>query len=87
MYNPRIHHRKSIRLKGYDYSLPGRYFITPCVQNRLCLFGKIENDEMIKNNAGLMIEKWWCQLKNKYPNIELGVFKIMATRLLRPYHS
>jgi len=40
-YNPEIHHRKSIRLKGYDYSQPGRYFITPCVHRMRCIFGKI----------------------------------------------
>ena len=40
-YNPNIHHRKSIRLKGYDYSQAGLYFITICVQDRKCLFGKI----------------------------------------------
>jgi putative transposase len=40
-YNPNIHHRKSIRLKGYDYSQAGLYFITICTQNRACLFGEI----------------------------------------------
>ena len=41
-YNPKIHHRKSIRLKGYDYSQDGLYFITICCFERACLFGKIE---------------------------------------------
>ena len=40
-YNPNIHHRRSIRLKGYDYSQAGLYYITICVQNRICLFGEI----------------------------------------------
>ena len=40
-YNPNIHHRRSIRLKGYDYSQEGLYFITICVQDRKCLFGEI----------------------------------------------
>jgi len=40
-YHPNIHHRKSIRLKGYDYSKAGWYFITICVQDRACLFGEI----------------------------------------------
>jgi putative transposase len=40
-YNPNIHHRKSIRLRGYDYSKPGLYFITICTADRKCLFGKI----------------------------------------------
>ena len=46
-YDPKIHHRRSIRLKGYDYSQAGMYFITICTQNMKCWFGEIENGEMI----------------------------------------
>ena len=44
-YNPNIHHRRSIRLKGHDYSQPGLYFITICCHNRQCLFGEIVGAE------------------------------------------
>jgi putative transposase len=67
-YNPAKHHRRSIRLKGYDYSQAGLYFITICTQNRACLFGEIKNDEMILNDAGRMVEKWFYELENKYPD-------------------
>ena len=67
-YNPDKHHRRSIRLKGYDYSQAGLYFITICIQNRACLFGKIENGVMILNDAGRMVEKWFYELGNKYPD-------------------
>ena len=76
-YNPDNHHRRSIRLKGYDYSQAGLYFITICTQNSLHLFVKITNDEMILNDAGMMIEKWWYELKNRFPNIELDEFIVM----------
>ena len=76
-YNPEIHHRRSIRLKGYDYSQAGLYFITICTQDKLHLFGEITNDEMILNDAGITIEKWWNKLKNKFPNIELDEFIVM----------
>ncbi len=56
-YNRDIHHRRSIRLKGYDYSQPGLYFITICTQNREHLFGKITDGEIVLNDAGKMIEK------------------------------
>ncbi len=56
-YNPEIHHRRSIRLKGYDYSQTGLYFITLCTQGSLHLFGEITKDEMVLNDAGKMIEK------------------------------
>jgi hypothetical protein len=67
-YNPLIHNRKSIRLKGYDYSKAGLYFITICCQDMTCLFGEIINGEMILNDAGKMVETWYNELENKYPD-------------------
>jgi len=76
-YNPEIHHRRSIRLKGYDYSQAGLYFITLCTQDSSYLFGKKENEKMILNDPGIMIQKWWNELKNRFPNIELDEFVVM----------
>jgi hypothetical protein len=47
-YNPEIHHRRSIRLQGYDYGQAGLYFITICAWQRQCIFGSIEDGEMVK---------------------------------------
>ena len=71
-YNPKIHNRRSIRLRGFDYSQAGLYFITICTQNRTHLFGEIVGDKMVLNNAGLMIDKWYFELENK---IELSKIK------------
>ena len=68
-YNPDIHHRRSIRLKGYDYASEGLYFVTICTQNRECLFGEIKNNEMILNDAGRMVEKWYRKTQEKFPDI------------------
>jgi REP element-mobilizing transposase RayT len=76
-YNPDIHHRRSIRLKGYDYSKAGLYFITIRTQNGLCLFGKIINNEMILNDAGRMIKRQWQDLIRHFKNIKLHDFIIM----------
>jgi REP element-mobilizing transposase RayT len=131
-YNPRIHNRRSIRLKGYDYSKEGLYFITFCCQNRANLFGEIitvgadlsvcpneesrpsglreENfliegggrheglpqpgsnqsggrppclprpgkfGEMILNDAGKMIERWYYELENKFPYIKCHEMIVM----------
>jgi putative transposase len=76
-YNPDIHHRRSIRLKGYDYSQNGAYFVTICTQNRECLFGEIMNGEMVLNDAGEIMKKWWLELENKFPNFGLDVFVVM----------
>ena len=66
-----------MRLKGYDYSSPGQYFLTICVQNREHLFGKVINGEMILNDAGRMVDKWYLKLENKYPNIKCDEYQIM----------
>lgn len=49
--------RRSIRLKNYDYSQPGAYFVTMCTQNRSCLFGNVVRRKMVLNKAGRMVEK------------------------------
>jgi len=67
-YNPKIHNRRSIRLKGYDYSQAGLYFITICVKNRACLYGDIVDGKMNLNDAGKMVGKWYDELENKYPD-------------------
>ncbi len=68
-YNPNIHNRKSIRLKGYDYSQAGLYFITICAKDRMCLFGNVIDGKMILNDAGRMVEKWYRELENKFPDV------------------
>jgi REP element-mobilizing transposase RayT len=76
-YNPKIHHRRSIRLKGYDYSQEGLYFVTICCQDRICRFGKIENGEMILNELGDIVHNEWQNLTNKYSCIDLHEFIVM----------
>src|SRR3970282_1443417 len=46
-YNPDIHHRRSVRLKEYDYSQPGAYFITVCTQKGECVFGDVVGGEIV----------------------------------------
>lgn len=58
-YNPNNHHRRSIRLKGYDYSQSGLYFITICCDNRENRFGVIENGKMILNELGDIAFNEW----------------------------
>ncbi len=69
--------RRSIRLKGYDYSQEGLYFITICCQDRASLFGKIIRGDMILNDAGRMVSTEWLALKKRFPNIELHEYMIM----------
>ena len=68
-YNPDIHHRRSIRLKEYDYSQDGFYFVTICVNGRLPLFGRIVDNVMHLNEAGIIIEEQFRLLPQRYPHI------------------
>ena len=76
-YDPNKHHRRSIRLKGYDYSQEGLYFVTICCQNRIYRFVKIKNGKMILNDWGKIVHDEWQNLINKYPSVCLHEFIIM----------
>jgi putative transposase len=76
-YDPQKHHRRSIRLKGYDYSQPGGYFVTIVTKSRDLLFGEVVTGKMILNDAGKMIQCLWRELLNRFINIELYEFSVM----------
>ena len=76
-YDPEKHHRRSIRLKGFDYSRAAVYFITICVQNRECLFGTIAQHQMRSNEAGQMVSVEWLALSARFPSIILDEFVVM----------
>ncbi|MEN9600003.1 MAG: hypothetical protein RL596_2324 [Bacteroidota bacterium] len=80
-YNPSIHHRRSIRLKTYDYSQAGLYFITICCQNRICRFGNIKNGEMILNECRIIAHNEWIQLRKRVKNFELDAFQVMPNHM------
>ncbi|MFA4987779.1 MAG: transposase [Candidatus Brocadiia bacterium] len=73
--------RRSIRLTGYDYSLPGAYFITLVVQHRRCLFGDVSGGEILLNGAGCLVRDWLQTLPGRYPGLILGSNVIMPNHL------
>ena len=79
-FNLNKHHRRSIRLRNYDYATPGAYFITICTKDRLCLFGDITKERMILNDAGNSIKKWYLKLTEKF-NVNLDTYVIMPNHL------
>jgi len=80
-FNPDVRHRGSIRLKGYDYSRAGAYFITICAKNRECLFGEIANREMRLNDAGRMVQTVWDEISKFYSGIDNDIFQIMPNHI------
>jgi putative transposase len=76
-YNPDIHHRRSIRLRGYDYSSAGAYFVTLCAQNRECLFGDIVDGVMVLNELGHVVLAEWERTPEIRKEIKLDVAVVM----------
>jgi putative transposase len=70
-------HRRSIRLKGYDYSQAGLYFITICCQGKACLFGEVVKGKIVLYNSGSMISKWYFELENKFTDIRCHEMIVM----------
>jgi putative transposase len=79
--NSNKYHRKSIRLKGYDYSQAGAYFVTIVTQNRQHLFGEVKNGGMVLNAAGEKVEQIWHTLPERFPQIELDAFVVMPNHV------
>jgi putative transposase len=80
-FNPLIHHRRSVRLREFDYSQAGAYFITICCYDRKCLFGAINNGNMLLNPYGEIAYKEWMHTLEIRTNIELGSFVVMPNHI------
>jgi putative transposase len=81
MADPRAHQRRSIRLKGYDFTQPGAYFVTICTADRQPIFGEIVNGAMRLSAAGRIVEQEWRRLVHHFPNIRLDAYVIMPNHL------
>ena len=81
MSNIYKYNRSSLRLKHYDYSRAGYYFVTICAQGREHLFGEIVNGKMVLNVAGEMINQLWYEIENDFPNVYLHEFVIMPNHI------
>ncbi|MBI1929542.1 transposase [Candidatus Poribacteria bacterium] len=80
-YDPTIHHRRSIRLRGYDYTQVGAYFVTICVRERVCLFGKVADREMQLNEMGQVVVECWRNIPRHFPAVELDAFVVMPNHM------
>jgi REP element-mobilizing transposase RayT len=80
-YDPQRHHRRSIRLQGYDYSLAGAYYVTIVTHGRKHLFGNIANGKMQLNRFGQIVQSAWYDLPGHYRHVELAAFCIMPNHV------
>lgn len=80
-YNHDIHRRRSIRLKDYDYSQAGAYFVTICTQNKECIFGDVIISEMQLNDLGNVAQQCWSEIPKHFPNAILDEFIAMPNHI------
>ena len=80
-FDPKIHHRRSIRLQGYDYSQAGAYFVTIVTWQRDFLFGEIVNNEMELSPYGEIVQRSWGEIPIHFPNVETGAFVVMPNHV------
>ncbi len=80
-YDPDKHHRRSIRLKEYDYAQPGAYFVTVCTYQRECLLGRIESGQVVLSDAGEMARSVWDGLPERFPSIGLDECVVMPNHV------
>ena len=82
-FDPKIHHRRSIRMRGYDYTQAGAYFVTLVAYQRECLFGEIVDGEtpkggvVVLNEFGMIVQKEWERTAVVRVNVEMGTFVVM----------
>ena len=80
-FDPQKHHRRSIRIKGYDYSSEGAYYVTIVAWHRDCIFGEIVDGETILNNLGRIADECWQAIPEHFPFVELGAYVIMPNHV------
>jgi len=73
--------RKSLRLKHYDYSSSGAYFITLCINHRALLLGEIKDGKINPNHAGAMVTYWFNKLEQKFTDIKCDIFVCMPNHI------
>ena len=73
--------RKHLRLAGFDYSLPGAYFVTICTHRRRCVLGKIANSTVRLNALGRLADGCWTAIPNHFPEVQLDEFVVMPNHI------
>lgn len=76
-----LRNRRQLRLRDFDYSSPGFYFVTVCAENRACVFGEIFGGKVVLGNAGQLVAESWQRLPLRFPAITMDGFVVMPNHL------
>src|SRR5438093_11027198 len=81
VYDPDRHHRRSIRLRDYDYTWAGMYFVTICTYERTCCLGAVVGGEAVLSDAGRIVERAWWHLPQRFPGVNVDAFVVMPNHV------
>ncbi len=81
MFDPKIHHRQSIRLRDYDYSQTGGFFATLCTHRRECILGDIVDANVRLNQFGEIVREEWLRTEQIRPEIKMDEFVVMPNHM------
>jgi putative transposase len=80
-YDCTRHHRRSTRVKGYDYSAEGMYYVTICTRERQCMLGNVVEDEMKLNEFGKLVELCWLEIPQDFTRASLDIHQVMPNHI------
>lgn len=80
-FDPDRHHRRSIRLQGYDYSQAGAYFVTICTQDRECLFGEVVTGQVHLSKIGRLVTDCWHAIPQHFRHVVSDEFVVMPNHI------
>jgi len=80
-YDPDKHHRRSIRLRDYDYTGAGAYFLTVCTHDKECALGEVEDDEMRLSDWGRVTQRHLEAVPAHFPSVDLDTFITMPNHV------
>ncbi len=80
-YDRNRHHRRSIRLRGYDYASAGMYFVTICVQDRACQLGHIVDGKVALSEFGEIVDRRWQAIPEHFPDVTLDAYIVMPNHI------
>ena len=80
-YDPDRHHRRSVRLRGWDYGRPGAYFVTVCTAQRQHLFGEVVAAKMQLSACGRLVDVVWRRNVARMPHVDLDAFQVMPNHI------
>ena len=80
-FDPARHHRRSVRLRDYDYRTPGAYFVTICTRDRMSTLGELAGEHIVLSEAGLLAGSTWESLPSRFPSVQLDAFIVMPNHV------